>query len=104
RRALIIRVVSSFPSLLIVYAINSTLPEPLLANRNRRGSDSECSKSSPSKPSGSRNAVAASSKDTPCLRQLLWAFRRSQSNMSYVYTIYNLRKENDTGLMGCLDR
>ena len=84
-----IRVVSSSLLLLIVYAMSSTLPKLLLASRKRRGSESEWSKSLPSKPSGSRNAVADSSKDTPCLRRLLRAFRRSQSNMDYVYTVYS---------------
>jgi len=32
-------------------------------------------------------AVAAASSDTPCLRRLLRAFRRSRSNIDYVYTI-----------------
>src|SRR6266481_1594930 len=92
RRALMIRVLSSSFLLLIVYAMSSTLPKLLLASRNRRDSESEWSKSSPSKPSGSRNAVAASSNDTPCLRQLLWAFRRSQSNMNYELRIYNIQQ------------
>jgi hypothetical protein len=38
--------------------------------------------------------VAASSNDTSCFRLLLWLFRASQSNIDYVYTIYNLFRKN----------
>lgn len=56
------------------------------ANRNRRGSALECSRSSPSIPSGSKNAVPASSNEIPCLTSLAAAFLGSHSNTIYVYT------------------
>ncbi len=68
--------------------MTSTLPKPLFANRNRRASIDECSKSFPSKPSGSRNAVLASSNETPCFSWLCLAFLESHSNINYVYTKY----------------
>jgi len=59
----------------------STLPKPLFANLNWRASMDECSKSSPSKPSGSRNAVLASSNETSCFSWLCLDFVESYSNI-----------------------
>src|SRR5215510_3224666 len=39
------------------------------------------------RPAGSRNALAASTNEIPCLSRLLLALRGSQSNIDYVYTI-----------------
>jgi len=47
----------------------------------------ECSRSSHSSASGSAKTVAASSKETPCFSRFLVAFRASQVNTIYVYTI-----------------
>ena len=68
--------------------MTSTLPKPLFANRNRRASIEECPKSFPSKPLGSRNAVLASSNETPCFSWLCLAFLESHSKINYVYTKY----------------
>jgi hypothetical protein len=72
RRALMIRVISSWFRLLIMYATTSILPITLLPRRNRRGSMKECLKSSPSIPSGSTNAVNASSNDTRACAHSPW--------------------------------
>ena len=47
----------------------------------------ECSQSSHSSASGSANTVAASSKEMPCFSRFRAAFRASQANTIYVYTI-----------------
>ena len=56
-------------------------------NLYRRSSCTECPRSSPSNPPGSKNAVLASSKETPCLSSLLFAFLESHSNISIMYIL-----------------
>src|ERR1700739_2172016 len=53
----------------------------------KRASCCECSRSSHSSASGSAKTVTASSKATPCFLKFLVAFRASQVNTIYVYTI-----------------
>ena len=51
--------------------------------------------SSPSNPTGSKKAVQASSKDTPCFASLTAAFRWSHSNTDFcIYQIDCPRKSN----------
>ena len=59
------------------------------ATRYRRSSLVECSRSSPSIPTGSKKAVAASSNAIPCLASLVAAFFSSHSKTTYVYTKYS---------------
>lgn len=53
----------------------------------KRASCCECSRSSHSSASGSAKTVTASSKATPCFLKFLVAFRASQVNTIYIYTI-----------------
>lgn len=53
------------------------MEKPILVDRR---SESECSKSSQSNPSGSLKTVAASSKETPWFFRLARALRASQEN------------------------
>ena len=70
----------------------STLPKPLFANLNWRASMDESSKSSPSKPSGSWNAVLASSNETPCFSWLCLDFVESHSNI-IMYILNTFRRQ-----------
>src|SRR5215469_11128153 len=63
-----------------------TRPSTERPNLRNRGSRAECCRSDPSSAFVSRNTVTASSKVTPCLSALIWAFRGSHSNASLVYT------------------
>lgn len=67
---------------------------PVAARPSRRNRDSltECSRSGPSRASGSPNTVAASSNETPCLTRFASAFRASHSNMvQYILNTWNSR-------------
>jgi hypothetical protein len=59
-------------------------------NLYRRSSCTECARSSPSNPTESKNTVLASSKETPCLSSLLFAFLESHSNISIMYILNSI--------------
>ena len=59
----------------------SNRPTAVRPSRRNRRSSSEWSRSGPSRPRGSSNTAAASSKLTPCLMALAAAFRASHSNI-----------------------
>src|SRR5215470_11034697 len=88
-----ILVISSLSFLLIVYATTKTLPRLLFAKRNRRASLSECPRLHHPVRLDQETPWLASSKDTPCLSLLLFAFRGFQSNTYYVYTIWSNSQE-----------
>ena len=67
-----------------------TRPRPETPNLLKRFSSWECSRSSHSRASGSAKTVVASSNETPCFFRFLAAFRTSQANTIYVYTIINV--------------
>ena len=73
--------------------MTSRLPATDGATLYRRSSFTECARSSPSNPPGSKNAVLASSKETPCLATLLSAFLESHSNIALcIYQTRSPRK------------
>jgi hypothetical protein len=80
RLALMMRISSSSPDPLKVYATTRTRPVGDRPRRRNRSSPSECFRYGPSNASGSANTVAASSKETPCLRTWSRAFPASHSN------------------------
>lgn len=73
--------------------MTSRFQETDFANLYRRSSFAECPRSSPPNPAGSKNALLAYSKETPCLPSLLSAFLESHSNIALcIYLTRSIRK------------
>jgi hypothetical protein len=70
--------------------MTNKFPAPDCPNLYRRSSCTECARSSPSNPTESKNTVLASSKETPCLSSLLFAFLESHANISIMYILNSI--------------